>query len=534
MRALNRFWKNSSKDDGIIFPAVAFALVLFIYTMFAGGTTYGKSPNEQSRIELAVSLAKFGSVSIDPVLSVYGIPFDRSVRNEKNYSDKAPGLSLLSVPIVWLADSFLPREGNSDLPSYWAVRHLLSWLLIILPAALFPFIALLNFASARRPTYQIALLFALVTPILTYTSVFFGHVPAGVLAAIGWMLILESKTRNPSPGSVAIAGLILATATTIEYPSAITALVIFATMAMRKMPVKVLVIFAGSCLIGFLPCLVYHQYAFGSPFTTGYAFKSDWWHGSLHQAGLFGVTIPRLESLFGILAGTRRGILFYCPLLLLIPFGLIRMEQDKKSSSFPYVALGVLYIWFAAGFSDWQAGWSAAARHLVPCLFIFLFPFARALEYFATVGKKYSLLPWTMLVVTGFSITGSFLSVSLSPFFPEHFSSPLGQLVLPAMADGFFAPTPLFGAHLSLRAYGIFLLLIFEFSAVSIALLGLIKTIRVKVIVPVGLISSAFLYATLIWVLSEPLGEEELNVRRDVLRHIGYSEASQMPGGRAE
>ncbi len=524
--------RNPMNDLALTSLIYAFAVVFFIYMVFAGGTTHGRSPNEQSRIELAVALAKFGSVSLDPVISTYGTPFDRSEIDGSVYSDKAPGLSLLAVPIVWLVDQLSPRELTSLLPSYTLLRHLLTWILVTLPAALFPFLALGVYSSghSQLKKNRIALLFALATPLMTYSGVLFGHVPSGILAAVAWKLTLipeaEDK-RITSPVSAALAGLLLAVAVTIEYPTAIVGFVIFPTMVLRRVPFSTLAAFAVFCVIGLVPCLIYHQLAFGSPFTTGYAFKSDWWHALVHRAGFFGVTIPRLEHFWGVLAGMKRGILFFCPILLLIPFGFIKMEREKRTSSYSYIALGIVYLLFAAGFSDWQAGWSAAARHLVPCILIFIFPFAKAVE-FITQEDKNQALRLALLYSVGFSLTGSLLSLSLTPFFPEHFSSPLGQLVLPAMADGFFAPTLLSGDGLASRGYAIGLVSLISFGAVTWVLLGLMSPLKIKVVVPISLILASALYAGVIWCTAQPLANDQLQMRREVLRHIGYDSQQEV------
>ncbi|MBE7438221.1 MAG: hypothetical protein HS115_07155 [Spirochaetales bacterium] len=532
MRAIfgekNGYAGKGSLPSGLLY----FPAVLFIYSMFAGGTTYGRSPNEQSRLELTIALARYGSVALDDVLETYGVPFDRAIRDGQTYSDKAPGLSLLGVPIAWLSDPFLPREKGSDLPAYWGLRHLLVWLLIALPAAAFPFLALRSVTGPTGNSHsQVALVFALATPMVTYSGVLFGHVPAGVLAALAWMLLLKPGQQDevPSWRAALLAGLLISAAVTIEYPTAIVGPVMFATMALRRFPPGVLVAFAGAAGIGLLPLLAYHQLAFGSPFTTGYAFKSDWFHGTLHRSGLFGVTIPRLEHLRGILAGTSRGVLFYSPILALIPLGFFQQERQKKYSSLPYIALGALYLLFASGFSDWQAGWSAAARHLVPCIMIFIFPFAAAVECIMRDGQKYFYLRWLLPCAVALSLTGSLLSLSLTPFFPEHFSSPLGQLVLPSLAQGFFAPTLISGSHLAWRGYAMGLLTLISFAVMSHALFSQLPASKMKRFGPVALFAIALAYAGLIWHSAPPLAGEQWQMRHDVLRHIGYFAEAQTP-----
>lgn len=525
----NELLSNPIDSSAWIYLISAIAVVLFIYSAFALGSNYGRSPNEQSRIELAVAIAKYGSVSLDPVISTYGTPFDRSERDGKVYSDKAPGLSLLSVPIVWLVDLFVPREEKSILPGYLELRNILTWLLITIPAALFPFLALGTFRIGfdQVMKIRIALLFALLTPLMTYSGVLFGHVPAGILAAFAWKLTLipdykKKNTQIPKTSSAALAGLLLAMAVTIEYPTAIVGLVIIPSMLLRKYPMRTILTFLVTSLIAILPCLIYHQIAFDSPFTTGYAFKGDSWHAEVHRAGFFGITAPKIDHLWGILFGIKRGVLFFCPLLVLIPFGFIQLEKIKKYISLPYTALGILYLLFASGFSDWQAGWSAAARHLVPCILIFIFPFAKAIDFISQAKEKNKRLHWILICGSAFSMVGSILSLSLTPYFPEHFTSPLGQLVLPGMADGYFAATLLSGANLAFRGFAIGFLSIFILGAVTWSLLGLMGTLKNKIFIPLSLILFAIIYTGIIWSTAEPLTVDQQKMRNDVLRDLGY------------
>ncbi len=140
-------------------------VVLAIYSFPLAGRVPARNPNELSRIELAAALATRGSVAIDEVAEVWGRPQDISIREGRTYSDKAPGLSLLSVPVV------AALSTGGALPDYWRLRHLLVWLVVALPGALIPFLALRLYppvdAGLRVP---MALVFALATPLLVYAE----------------------------------------------------------------------------------------------------------------------------------------------------------------------------------------------------------------------------------------------------------------------------------------------------------------------------------------------------------------------------
>jgi hypothetical protein len=178
---------------------------------------------------------------------------------------------------------------------------------------------------------------------------------------------------------------------------------------------------------------VYHQLAFGAPWLTGYGLKAHGDFQAIHERGILGISFPTLESLWGILFSARRGILFYCPLLLLTPLGLWWMAQKRGwRDAGPILTATTAYILFAAGFVDWTAGWCAAARHLVPIV-----PLATAVSLFA--AAKLSERRWgAAIVVILITISGinALLTIALTPYFPPEFGAPLAQLVLPSLADG--------------------------------------------------------------------------------------------------
>ncbi len=499
----------------------AFAVVLVVYAIFGAGTSRVENPGEQSRLELAAALSSYGSLSIDSVAEVYGYPYDRAVRFGKSYTDKAPGISLAGTPVAWSIGALLPREGTSTLPSYWALRHLLVLALIALPAALFPFLAMRRYSGlAEQRRAPFALVFALCTPLLTYAGVLLSHIPAGLLAALAFVLTLRpgEEILWPSPRAAGLGGLALAAAVTTEYPTALFGLVLGATMLLRRVPTRTLAVFALGFAIGMVPCLVYHELAFGSPLSTGYSFKNDPVHSLIHGTGLLGVTLPNLERLWGVLGGAKRGVFFYCPLLLLIPLGWRQMEKARKHSSLPFVALSALYVLFAAGFVDWQAGWSAAARHLLPAVVLSIFPVAAAVEYLVEQGRR----QWLLLLCVALSLTGTVLSVSLTPFFPEHFSSPLGQLVLPSLSQGFAAPTLLASANLSARGYAVAGAAVLVTGATLWAVIKLVGTTKPKALAPVAVAVIALLYAGFIWGSAQPLAQDQKQMRGTVLDRIGY------------
>ena len=503
-------------------------VVLLAFALFAAGTPQIENPGEQTRLELATSLGLHGSVAIDPVLEAYGTPFDRAVRDGKTYADKAPGLSFVGAPVVATLGQLLPRAPDGHLPDYWPLRNLLVLLLVALPAALFPFLALRRYGGvARHRRAAVAVLFALCTPLLTYGVVLLSHVPAGMLAVLAFVLLVRPGRADAIPSEKAAfwGGVALAAAVTMEYPTALFGLVLFPTMLLRRTPLRTLAGFALGCFVGILPCLAYHWLAFGSPLATGYSFKSDSWHAIVHDQGMLGVALPSAERLWGVFGSARRGMLFYCPLLLLVPLGWWRMEVARRGSSLPFVALTVVYAFFAGGFVDWMAGWSAAARHLIPWMVLAVFPVAAAIDHLAERRRT----RWLLVPLVATSLVGALLSLSFSPWFPEHFSSPFGQVVLPMLGQGFAAPTLLASADLAARPWALAATALLITGATAHALGRLLRTTTLRAFA--GIAAVAALQVLLLLATAKPLNHDDQTVQSQVLERLGYDQEEREARG---
>jgi hypothetical protein len=417
-------------------PAIAVAALLAtLYAVPLGTLTYMWNPNEASHVLLAVALAR-GTVTIDGVIGDYGVaPQDRSVRDGATYSDKAPGLSLVAAPIVATVGVLLPRYGQSDAPDYWPLRHLLTWLLVSAPAALVLGLAAGNARlEAIGPAWAIALLFGLATPLLTYGSVFFSHVPATLMIGAAWGLVrgLAPATAGLARARALAAGVLAGGAVVTEYPTFILAATVGLAVVLDPGRRRHLVAFASGAVAAAVVLLAYNRAAWGAAFTTGYAFKAAADQAAIHAQGVFGVTLPTVEGLWGVLFSARRGILFYCPLLVTVAAGWRHLWRDERRDTALSIGATVAYVAFASGFVDWQGGWSAACRHLVPLLAMLCVPFA--------VGLRVLLdRPLTAVVVgvlAGCSVAGALLSIAVTPYFPELFSDPLAQVALRSLADG--------------------------------------------------------------------------------------------------
>ncbi len=505
-------------------PAVL--LVVLVYTVPLGGAPPATNPNELSRLQLTAALGLWASPEISPVVELWGMSQDHSVRDGRLYSDKAPGLSLVAVPALWLLRPVLPRREEVPTPDYWPLRHALTWLLVALPAALLPFWLVDQVPTLpARLRLPLALLLALATPWLTYGTVFLGHVPAGVLIAVAWILALRPghPRSTPLPGRALAAGVAAGFAVTTEYPCAILVAVIAVGFLLRRPSAAATGALLAGLALGLAPALLYHQAAFASPLATGYSFKADVMHAAYHAQGVAGVTWPSLERLWGVLLSPRRGLLFFCPALALALPGAFRaIRRDRREGLLLAAGIG-LYVLFGAGFVDWEAGWSAAARHLTPILPLLWLAVGEEATALARSSRG-----WLLLApLAGLGAAAALLSIALTPFFPEILTDPLGELVLPSLAAGAAAPGLLSAITGWPPLAGFLVEVLLVATGVGAAVAAGAPTATGRVAAATAAVAGAIVFAAAVRVAAPPADDVQLLARAVVLRRIGAEPAAR-------
>ena len=496
-------------------------MITALYLLPLAGSAIASNPNEVGRIELAASIAFWARFDLGSAAEIYGMSEDVSIRGSKVYSDKAPGLSIAAVPAIWTLDPLLPRAPASNLPAFWPLRHLLTLILVALPTVALAFIIAAAVPDIdSRTRFSMAVIAALATPLWTYGSLFFGHAPAALLVAAAWFLLLGFPGVDSTVGArrAAIGGVLAGFAITTEYPTILLVTVIFGTLLVRRTASVILVSATAGACVGILPALLYHQLAFGAPWLTGYALKAHGDFQAIHEQGIFGVSKPTLEGLWGVLFSARRGVFYYCPLFLLAPFGFFRMVKSRGwRDAGPLLIAVAVYVIFAAGFVDWTAGWCAAARHLVPILGLLAVPVLFATKMLA----EHRLGSVVVVILVAISGTNAVLSLALTPYFPPEFAAPFAQLVLPSLADG-AGFSNLVSSALGTSPWivvvlcGVVALLTLGFAAGR--LIG-----KMSWWLPVVFVTTvAFLLSVYWWQGSSPSTEIEL-MRAQVLRRLGHA-----------
>jgi hypothetical protein len=357
---------------GTVLPRWAFLAVLA-----AAACTYAlpfRQPdcNTTSHYALVQTLAS-GTRSID---SIHGQSCDISWSGGHFYSNKAPGLALVTVP--WYAllrgiDALRPnRLAHASFPAAMrAIPRRNLWLLglwgAVLPA-LGSLIIVRRLAERLEPGSGVltAATLGFATILLPFASLYFSHALAAFLALAAFALTTRLK-RMFLAGAIAGVGVV------VEYPfamlAAVLAVYVFARAGARRAEW-----FAAGVALGVAPLFIFNAWAYGSPLHLSYTgavlVPGLTGHDVLgaNSSGFFGVGWPRPGGALHVLAG-RRGLLSVAPVLLLVPYGLrLLWRRGFVAESALISAILAVFLIYNFGYYSPLGGATPGPRLLVSVL----------------------------------------------------------------------------------------------------------------------------------------------------------------------
>jgi hypothetical protein len=389
--------KDRRESIGLTF----FWLVVLAYAYFIPS---GLDWNTESHLYPAFSIVDHHTLSIDRYQAGLG---DKSYARGHYYSDKAPGLSFLAVPVYAVLRLVLPSVRGHKYILYKHVgyyisqdmvylRYAITYLLVIMPSAAMVWLLWLFLARISGKegwSLLLAAVYALGTIAYVYSTWFFSHQIAAVLLFTSFLLLfLHVRGKSLDRRGIlftALAGLFSGLAIISEYPTAVIAGCIGVyLLAVARDKVRTAAVFIGGMVPMAVLAVVYNLQAFGKPFATGYNYvNSAWYHSNAH-GGLFGladpssygVRAPSLYSLWQITFGTYRGIFLISPVLLLSVVGAFFMWRRKEVRPEFWLCVAVVVLYFLMDASrgvdqnGWSGGSSVASRHLTPMLPFMIIP----------------------------------------------------------------------------------------------------------------------------------------------------------------
>lgn len=405
--------------------------------------------NESIRLYFIQAVVDHGRPELDEVVREHGVvPVDRSEVNGHVYMDKAPGASVLAMPLYPLVKSLRPAVAHREL---WLFGWLATLWAIALPLLL-SFVVLMRWVrtwqGTERDAALLVLALALASPVFVYATLFFGHGLATACITLGAFTIAAVPPHEPSRGRGLLAGLALGFAGLTDTPCFVLAAFVCAWAVLRASgPLLHRVRCALPVVLGVALCavlqLLYNTWVLGHPLHFTYQYKGDAQLARIMATGFLGFRPPQGDALWGLLFSARRGLYYHAPWLAVGTLGLLLharrpdVPREQRVDAAGMLLISLAYLLFVSGFADWPAGDCVGARHLlpiVPLLGAGLLP----------VWRWPGLPRLGRAAVAGSIGVGMLAAAPVVATFPYHFAAldrPLLELSWPLLVQGFFSPS---------------------------------------------------------------------------------------------
>jgi hypothetical protein len=408
-----------------------------------------RSANELPRLYLVMAMADDHTFAIDKGVARWGATADVSPARGHQYSNKAPGSSMLAVP------AYVALRGGTHLVAgreptlgemMWTFRM---WTGVI-PTLLFLWLLwgfLARFTpdeGARRATIAI---YGIGSMALTYSVLFISHQLSAVCIGAAWILcarVVDDPSTSLRAGWsnerwMLGAGALAGAAPLVDYQALFAAVpiaiwVVIALVRKRRGFMPVVWAVAGAAVpIAIL--LLYHDACFGSPFKTGYAASETFAH--FHQKGFLGMDELRWKAFTGSTIAPDNGLFVFCPALLLaLPGWWLMVRRRFEAHVAVTAAITVIYLLFISSITFWRGGWQMGPRYITVML-PFLLP---AIAVAIASAGRWPALRGAALGLGGVGVFIYTASVAEFPHFPEKFRNPVYEVTLRLAGDGLAAP----------------------------------------------------------------------------------------------
>ena len=407
---------RSARDDTNVNTADRqLAIWLFLLTFVVSAYFQaGGGWNQNSQFDLTRAIVERHTFSID----AYPNTGDVSIAGHHIYSNKSPALSwIAAIPYAILYA--IERASGIDANSIEAITlnaYLCTLICVALPAAFIPMM-LYRYGRAKgfsAPwSASIAVITALCTQLLPYSTIFMLHAPSGAL-----LLFAATSTRRAPAGFA--AGL----ATAMNYLCA-PAVIIFAFTRERF----------SRFIAGAIPPLallvIYQRICFGSFFSSSIAHENERF---LTKGAAFGVfRLPSLEAIYGISVSSYRGLFYFAPVLIMAIGGAILWfrQGDDRRDLLGIVLIFVTFFIINSSFNGWEGGFAIGARYLVPVIPLLALAMLRCRGWLRPM----------MFALGAVSFVINFAATAVDPQPSGSIPRPLTEYIFPLLIHGRFSPS---------------------------------------------------------------------------------------------
>jgi hypothetical protein len=303
------------------------------------------------------------------------------------YAQYGVGQSLLAVPFYLLGRGIHRLTG-------WGTEGFITRAAVMLlnPVALAGAAGVLyrlgrQLGYGQSAAVGVALVMGLATPLLVYGGTFFSE-PLVALALLGavWAALVGSEG---TASAWINCGATLGVAVLAKPVAVVVAPALLAFAALRKEGRwRAVTLLALPLVLALAGVGCYNVARFGSPFDTGY--RTAAWD------------VPPWVGLLGLLFSPGKGLLWYCPPVVLGLAGFVPLMRRRPRATILLGSVVVLYLLVHSIYNHWHGSGAWGPRLILPIVPLLLLP---AAEWFQRPPRRaWGRLALALLVVTGFVV----------------------------------------------------------------------------------------------------------------------------------
>jgi len=442
-----RFVNEQRREKWIAIGLFLLLLLCYTYTL-----PRWADPNQNSRLDMVVAVVDDGTFHIDDYVEN---TVDYAKVGGHYYSDKAPGVAFLGIPVYAVLKEFfdLPimdsmmgrladnealkatlREEGTGLLEH-KVRFAIAQTALTLVASALPtalmgvlmYHLLARFTARQWPRIAVVLGYGLLTPAFAYAGSFYGHQLSAACLFGAFYLVFVGTKPLPTRSLLAV-GFLLGYSVITEYPSVLIAGILFLYAFYRLSDRRRIgwVVLTGALIAA--GWMTYNTAIFGSPLELGYGYSELW--TDQHHTGFMSLTWPHWKAIWGITFSPFRGLFVLSPLLLLAVPGFVLWWRSGEHRPEFWVALASVLATFLFNSSSimWWGGFAIGPRYLLPML---SFMALSIIFVFREWGNRMG-IEALCIVLFVWSLTATWgLTLAEQAFPPEIFRNPLVEYAWP-------------------------------------------------------------------------------------------------------
>jgi hypothetical protein len=399
-------------------------IYLLIAVLLALPAARHAGSNVTSRFATAVRIVENGSAELGPFAAWTN---DVAQKDGGSYSDKAPGVTLILIPVYAMVRIFTQ--------DFYRARHLCR-LLTLLPLVLFACAVFWRrlrmwdidekLAAASVATWAVG------TVAWAYHSMLFGHGFASSLILIGVLFLFQyRKAESKDAQGLAISGLCFGLSIAIEYPTAlIGGAAGLYLLSFERNPKRIAIFAALGVILPAAIILAYNGAVFGDPFHIGYTQVISQYYQQQMSHGFMGIGLPKASGLYLLLLSAAKGLLFWSPVFIYSLIGFVFMMKNSPREGVFLSGTFVLYTLVFSGHFEASGGAGLGPRHLTPLAGPLVF--AAAWLAAQSSGWKRGVFFGSAIISSVLAAIGVFSEAQM----PDRVGNTLYEFALPLLADG--------------------------------------------------------------------------------------------------